>query len=94
MISTVRELDTEFRASLSVTSKNCDVLISLFIVNVTFKNQTLKFIFCNVNRMSIKILANGKIEVNTYKAYFTFFDGIFTVMPEILCLELYITHFL
>jgi hypothetical protein len=65
MISTVRELDTEFRATLSVTSKNCDVLISLFIVNVTFK--TLKFIFCNVNRMSIKILANGKIEVNNIK---------------------------
>jgi hypothetical protein len=60
-------MDTEFRATLSVTSKNCDVLISLFIVNVTFKSQTLKFIFCNVNRMSIKILANGKIEVNNIK---------------------------
>jgi hypothetical protein len=37
--------------------------------------------------MSIKIVANGKIEVNN--AYFTFFDGILTVMPEILRLELY-----
>jgi trans-2-enoyl-CoA reductase len=41
--------------------------------------------------MSIKIVANGKIEVNNVgKAYLKIFYGILTVMPEIPFLELYL----
>jgi hypothetical protein len=58
--------DTEFRASFCCHFKKLRCK-SLFIVNVTFKSQILKLIFYHLNRMSIKIVANGKIEVNNVK---------------------------
>jgi hypothetical protein len=63
IVRTVRH--TEFRASFFCHLKKLRCK-SLFIVNVTFKSQILKF-SVHVNRMSIKIVANGKIEVNNIK---------------------------
>jgi hypothetical protein len=47
------------------------------------------YFLCHVNRMSIKIVANGKIEVNNVKPILHFLTVLSTVMPEIPCLELY-----
>jgi hypothetical protein len=60
-VCTVR--DTEFRAQFFCYFKKLRCK-SLFIINVTFKSQILKFISIHVNRMSIKL---GKIEVNNVK---------------------------
>jgi hypothetical protein len=83
-ICTVR--DTEFRASFFCHFKKLRCK-SLYCQR-DIQKSILKFIFCSRQSHVNLIVANDRIEVNNV-AYFTFFYGILTVMPEIQCLELY-----
>jgi hypothetical protein len=83
--------DTEFRASFFCHFKKFRCK-SLFIVNVTFKSQILKFIFCSRQSHVNQNRHKPKIEVNNVKPILHFLTVlILTVMPEIPCFELYTT---
>jgi hypothetical protein len=78
--------DMEFRAWFFCHFKKLPCKL-LFIVNVTFKSQILKFIFCSRQSYVNQNRCKRKIKVNNVKPILHFLTVyLLTLMPEFPCL--------